>query len=90
MNRQSRQIASEPTPSSPHFGTFPFFQPLTPTAHKNVKEPKFSNRTPTAGSLSTGMELLYKFPDTTFILNEINIFLIFQTNIHKPPNIKDW
>jgi len=43
---------TKPTQANPHFGTFTFFQPQLATAHKNVKEPKFTNRTPNVDSVA--------------------------------------
>ena len=64
----TRQTNIKPTANQPlanvYFGTFAFLQPRQATANKNVKEPKFSNRTATAQVLSTGSVLPYKFPTT--------------------------
>jgi hypothetical protein len=62
MNRLLQHKLTQPTPANPHFGTFPFFQPRLATALKNVKEPKFSNRTPAA----TIILIIYSFSNTLF------------------------
>ena len=55
---------ADQTLANAYFGTFAFLQPRQATANKNVKEPKFTNRTATAQVLSTGTVLPYKFPTT--------------------------
>jgi hypothetical protein len=47
MDGQSKLIPKKPARPAANLGTFPFFQPRHATALKNVKEPKFTNRTPT-------------------------------------------
>jgi hypothetical protein len=61
MDGQNNLKPKKPTHPAAHFGTFPFFQPRQATAHKNAKEPKFTNRTPTAPSLATVCSLIYTF-----------------------------
>jgi hypothetical protein len=65
MTRQTnfKSTAKQPLAYA-YFGTFAFLQTRQATANKNVKEPKFSNRTTTAQVLSTGSVLHYKFPTT--------------------------
>jgi hypothetical protein len=67
-HNMTRQINFKPTADQPlanaYFGTFAFLPTRQATANKNVKEPKFSNRTTTAQVLSTGSVLHYKFPKT--------------------------
>jgi hypothetical protein len=46
INRQAKQQANKTNPPNPNFGTFAFFQSLTPAAFKNAKEPNFFSRTP--------------------------------------------
>jgi hypothetical protein len=70
MDRQSKHKTTEkPTPANPHFGTFPFFLPPIPTAHKNVKEPKFPNRTTIRRLLnlkkSTKKQISFKYYDSS-------------------------
>jgi hypothetical protein len=64
MNRLQKHHPTKPTPANPHFGTFTFFQPRQATAHKNVKEPKFSNRTPTTTSISAVWNIINTFITT--------------------------
>jgi hypothetical protein len=65
MTRQRNiKPTADQTHANAYFGTFAFLQPRQATANKNVKEPKFFNRTTTAQVLSTGSVLHYKFPTT--------------------------
>jgi hypothetical protein len=62
MGRQCKhKRTAEPTRPAAHSGTFTFFQPRLATAHKNVKDPKFTNRTPTTPSFSIECSLISKF-----------------------------
>jgi hypothetical protein len=60
MDRQCKhkQTTDPPHPTA-HSGTFTFFQPRLATALKNVKEPKFTNRTPTTPSFSIAPGMYY-------------------------------
>jgi hypothetical protein len=55
---------ADQTLANAYFGTYAFLQPRQATANKNVKEPKFANRTTNSQVLSTGSVLHYKFPTT--------------------------
>jgi hypothetical protein len=56
--QHTTQMNFKPTANQPlakaYFGTFTSLQPRQAIANKNVKEPKFSNRTATLKVLSTG------------------------------------
>jgi hypothetical protein len=65
MTRQTNfKPTANQTLANAYFGTFAFLQPREATANKNVKEPKFSNRTTTAQVLWRVSVLHYKFPTT--------------------------
>jgi len=51
--RYKHKRTTNPMPANPYFGTFSFLQPRHATAHKNVKEPKFTSRAPSAPSVLT-------------------------------------
>jgi hypothetical protein len=47
MEVQCKHKTFFPSRPAANLGTFPFFQPRQATTNKNVKEPKFTNRTST-------------------------------------------
>ncbi len=58
MEGQYKNKTDLPTPASPNFGTFPFFQLRKASAHRGVKGPKFTSRTKPFDSLQFS---LYSF-----------------------------
>lgn len=82
MTRQTKyKPTADQTQANAYFGTFAFLQRDRQT-QQNAKEPKFTDRTATANTLSTGSVSTYKCITTQNQNNKTRIF-----GGQSPPNI---